>query len=183
MITCPSCRQSEPEGELFCTTCGAQLWSLTPEATLTFPRKAATEPRPNTAARTAPTPPPLEALIGDADHVLPIPPGAIGLRLIDADVLLTLQGREQYLIGRDGGGGDEPEADLGPHGGREMGLSRRHARLSRLGGQLLLEDLGSANGTQLNGDGVRPGTPVRLEHGDLVRFGRLLVRIELGRQT
>lgn len=178
MITCPSCRHVEPEGELYCTTCGAQLWGLATETTIRMPaRKAPTEPKPNTSAHTAPTPPPLEALIGDAEQVVRIP-GAIGLRLIDADVLLTLSGKEDYIVGREGGPGAEPDADLGPHGGRDLGVSRRHARLSRLGGQLLLEDLGSANGTWLNGEPVTTGTPMRLENGDLVKFARLMVRIE-----
>ncbi|MBL8094658.1 MAG: FHA domain-containing protein [Anaerolineales bacterium] len=182
MITCPSCRHTELDGELYCTTCGAQLWGLAADATVTIApaRKFATEPKPNTSARTAPTPPPLEALIGDADRSLPVPPGAIGLRLIDADTLLTLQGKDAYIIGREAGAESQPDAELGAHGGRDLGVSRQHARLSRLKGQVLLEDLGSANGTWLNGEPVNAGTPMRLENGDLVKFARLLVRIEFG---
>ncbi len=180
MITCPSCRHTEPEGELYCTTCGAQLWGLSrdPLVTIRPLRKAPTEPKPNTSAHTAPTPPPLEALLGDAEHALDVPPGAIGLRLIDADQLLVMRDKDAYIVGREAGPGAGPDADLGPHGGRDLGVSRRHARLSRLGGQVLLEDLGSANGTWLNGEPVAAGTPMRLEHGDLVKFARLMIRIE-----
>jgi hypothetical protein len=180
MITCPSCRHTEPEGELYCTTCGAQLWGLAFDTTVKISpfRKVPTEPKLNTSAHTAPTPPPLEALLGSAEHDLPVPPGAIGLRLIDADILLTLQGKDAFVVGREAGSTDGPDADLGPHGGRDQGVSRRHARLSRLGGQVLLEDLGSANGTWLNGEPVSAGTPMRLENGDLVKFARLMVRVE-----
>ena len=180
MITCPSCKHSEPEGELYCTTCGAQLWGLVTDVTLRISpgRRVATEPKPNTSAHTAPTPPPMEALLGSAEHALPVPRGAIGLRLIDADELLTLNGKDAFVVGRDAGDGPGPDADLGPHGGRDLGVSRRHARLSRLGGQVLLEDLGSANGTWLNGEPVSAGSPMRLENGDLIKFARLMVRVE-----
>jgi pSer/pThr/pTyr-binding forkhead associated (FHA) protein len=57
-------------------------------------------------------------------------------------------------------------ADLG--GDRE--LSRRHARFWRAaGGQLLVEDLGSANGTFVNGN--RIDKPVLLTGGDSVNLG------------
>jgi len=49
-------------------------------------------------------------------------------------------------------------------------LSRRHARVARdAGGQLTIEDLGSANGTFVNGVRVRDPHPLRL--GDSVRIG------------
>src|SRR5678815_6100895 len=51
----------------------------------------------------------------------------------------------------------------------ERNVSRRHARLVRRDGGVLLEDLRSANGTQVNG--VRITEPVPLGYGDLVRIG------------
>src|SRR5678815_1705112 len=51
----------------------------------------------------------------------------------------------------------------------ERNVSRRHARLVRRDGGVLLEDLRSANGTQVNG--VRITEPVPLGDGDLVRIG------------
>jgi pSer/pThr/pTyr-binding forkhead associated (FHA) protein/tRNA A-37 threonylcarbamoyl transferase component Bud32 len=49
-------------------------------------------------------------------------------------------------------------------------LSRRHARVARdAGGRLTIEDLGSANGTFVNGERVRDSRPLRL--GDSVRVG------------
>ena len=51
-------------------------------------------------------------------------------------------------------------------------VSSQHARLSWHGGQLVLEDLGSANGTYVNGErvsrvAVKPGTDVRLAEAPL----------------
>jgi pSer/pThr/pTyr-binding forkhead associated (FHA) protein len=48
-------------------------------------------------------------------------------------------------------------------------VSRRHARLTRRGDGYLLEDLGSTNGTYLNG--VRVDTAVFLHDGDLIDLG------------
>jgi len=51
----------------------------------------------------------------------------------------------------------------------ERNVSRRHARLVRREGRLLLEDLRSANGTRVNG--IRIEAPVELGETDLVRIG------------
>jgi hypothetical protein len=51
-------------------------------------------------------------------------------------------------------------------------VSRRHARLERAAGRWLLTDLGSTNGTRLNG--WRVGQPVPVQAGDLVTFGSAL---------
>eukprot|EP00929_Paragymnodinium_shiwhaense_P107250 TRINITY_DN73329_c0_g1_i1.p1 TRINITY_DN73329_c0_g1~~TRINITY_DN73329_c0_g1_i1.p1 ORF type:complete len:1188 (+),score=254.46 TRINITY_DN73329_c0_g1_i1:104-3667(+) len=52
------------------------------------------------------------------------------------------------------------------------GISRLHAEISfQVGGaDPLLRDLGSSNGTFLNGERVRPQEPQPLRHGDVVRF-------------
>ena len=48
--------------------------------------------------------------------------------------------------------------------------SRHHARILRTGGGYAIEDLKSANGTTLNGERLRPGTPAALEDGDTVEI-------------
>ena len=75
--------------------------------------------------------------------------------------LLFPAGRERlFTIGRDGG------CDLVL---ADVTVSRRHARLERDGDGWLLEDLGSTNGTRLNGWLVSSQVPVRA--GDQVSFG------------
>jgi FHA domain-containing protein/uncharacterized protein DUF1707 len=51
----------------------------------------------------------------------------------------------------------------------DLTVSRRHALLERADGGWLLSDLGSTNGTRVNGWRVRDAVQVRA--GDLVRFG------------
>ena len=57
-------------------------------------------------------------------------------------------------------------------------VSRRHARLSLAGEALQVEDLGSTNGTAINGTVLRAGTPAAIHAGNKLRIGdvELLVR-------
>ncbi|MCU0489046.1 MAG: FHA domain-containing protein [Anaerolineales bacterium] len=50
------------------------------------------------------------------------------------------------------------------------GVSRRHAQITLQGDQCILEDLGSSNGTFLNGE--RISQPRRLRNGDVIRLGQ-----------
>lgn len=54
-------------------------------------------------------------------------------------------------------------------------LSRHHSRLFRREGALLLEDLGSRNGTLLNGQAVRAPTPVK--PGDVIRISGSVITL------
>ena len=50
-------------------------------------------------------------------------------------------------------------------------VSRRHARLSLAGKALKVEDLGSTNGTALNGAALASDAPVALQTGAKLRLG------------
>ncbi|HZP98224.1 MAG TPA: adenylate/guanylate cyclase domain-containing protein [Reyranella sp.] len=56
-------------------------------------------------------------------------------------------------------------------------VSRRHARLSFVGDSLQIEDLGSTNGTAVNGVTLGPAGSRPLRTGDEVRFGDVTVRV------
>lgn len=53
----------------------------------------------------------------------------------------------------------------------ERNVSRRHARLLRDGDRLLIEDLGSANGTRVNGQVLAAGQLASIGGGDRVHIG------------
>src|SRR6476619_3067936 len=55
----------------------------------------------------------------------------------------------------------------------EEGMSRRHARVRREGERVLVEDLGSVNGTFVNGE--RLEDPRVLEEGDKIQIGPISV--------
>jgi pSer/pThr/pTyr-binding forkhead associated (FHA) protein len=54
-------------------------------------------------------------------------------------------------------------------------VSRRHCELFEVGGQLMLRDLGSANGTFVNGKRVSGESP--LKHGDELTVGAVTLRV------
>lgn len=71
---------------------------------------------------------------------------------------------------------------VGRHGENKVVLadpqaSRRHAEIVREGRRWVLYDLGSANGTFLNG--TRLTAPTVLRHGDLVRIGHTQLQVDL----
>jgi pSer/pThr/pTyr-binding forkhead associated (FHA) protein len=90
---------------------------------------------------------------------------------------LPLEGKAEFVLGRrDESTGSRPDIDLTTHGGAEAGVSRRHARIILLGGGLCyLADLGSTNGTLLNGRALEPLRYVRLGDGDRLELGELVV--------
>jgi class 3 adenylate cyclase len=57
-------------------------------------------------------------------------------------------------------------------------VSRRHARLSLVGDTLRIEDLGSTNGTAVDGKPVRPGFPVAAEPGSTIRLGDVKLAVQ-----
>jgi pSer/pThr/pTyr-binding forkhead associated (FHA) protein len=72
-----------------------------------------------------------------------------------------------------------PDVDLSRVNGLERGVSREHARIDLLedSNTLILTDLGSRNGTFLNGQQLQPHKACVLRDGDDVQFGRVFVRI------
>ena len=97
-------------------------------------------------------------------------PGSELLARVDPSLVPTLlfQGTEM-VVGRDPG--CQRVIDL-------VTVSGRHARLTRPGGRILIEDLGSSNGTFVNG---RPATgPTEVEAGDLIGLGRDSFRLAIG---
>jgi ABC-2 type transport system permease protein len=54
-------------------------------------------------------------------------------------------------------------------------LSRQHARITRVNGELTIEDLGSTNGTSVNGE--RISGPRQLQTGDLVSVGGSTIEV------
>jgi CRP-like cAMP-binding protein len=89
-----------------------------------------------------------------------------------------LTGGSEFLVGRpDPVTGINPEVNLGPLD-VSRSLSRRHAKVLVEGGRCLLrEDVGTTNGTFVNGERVRTGEPVALKPGDKIRFVAVEVEV------
>jgi pSer/pThr/pTyr-binding forkhead associated (FHA) protein len=61
----------------------------------------------------------------------------------------------------------------------DAGVSRAHARILCGGGEVLVEDLGSRNGTLVNDRKLGAREPFPLRHGDIVRVGRSVIQLIL----
>lgn len=73
--------------------------------------------------------------------------------------------------------GINPEINLGPLD-LSRSLSRRHAKIVLADGQVLLrEDVGTTNGTFVNGVRIRTGEPVTLKAGDKLKFGSVEIDV------
>lgn len=86
--------------------------------------------------------------------------------------------RSEFLIGRpDPVTGMTPEINLGPLDNARS-LSRRHAKLLCEGGLYFLrEEVGTTNGTFVNGQRLATGTTAALKPGDKLRFGTVEVEL------
>ncbi len=89
----------------------------------------------------------------------------------DADI-------DELSVGRrDPNTGSKPDIDLEAFDALNKGVSRRHALIVRREGSLTLIDMGTPNGTFLNGQKLVPNQPRILRDGDDIRLGHLMVRV------
>jgi len=73
-----------------------------------------------------------------------------------------------------------PLLDLTGFQAFEKGVSRLHAVIRRVGTAMLIEDLGSSNGTWINGNRLLPKQAQTLRSGDVVNLGSLSMEVFLG---
>lgn len=86
------------------------------------------------------------------------------------------------IVGR-GMENSEHYLDLSHLDAEKLGVSRRHVRLIRGTTTLSLEDLGTRNGTFINGKKAPMGQPMILSDGDEIRLGKLLLHLSFERSA
>jgi FHA domain len=103
--------------------------------------------------------------------------GRLILMDMDANAQFPLPADNEITIGRvDPHRGIRPDIDLSKFDPASR-ISRRHARVTSRGGQFYIEDLGSANGTIVNGrTRLNPQEPYPLVNGDVVKFGETTLK-------
>jgi hypothetical protein len=86
--------------------------------------------------------------------------------------------KQEIILGRrDPNTGTLPDVDLTAYAGYRMGVSRRHASIRLQDKQLNLSDLGSSNGTFLNGTRLIGHRPYQLRDGDEIRLGQMVLKV------
>lgn len=114
------------------------------------------------------------ASIGDENII----PWVVELRVIGTPDIIRVPVAERITLGRgDSNQNISPEIDLGAYDGQRKGVSRKHARLIMRDNRLVIEDLGSSNGTYINGQHIGVLSPVRVRDGDHLKLGSLSLQV------
>jgi allophanate hydrolase subunit 2 len=102
------------------------------------------------------------------------------LHLLESGQILPLGDRTEFTLGRVSEAQPiMPDIDLTPYQAYASGVSRLHAVLKREGKRVLVMDLGSSNGSYLNGKRLKPNTEQVINHGDMLALGKLKIQILL----
>jgi PAS domain-containing protein len=60
---------------------------------------------------------------------------------------------------------------------KDLSISRKHAKVTMSGDKYFIEDLGSQNGTWINGHSTNPGNQVQLKEGDFISIGNVSMSV------
>ena len=145
---CPACKTPRPAGDRFCETCGHDFEAPAPAE-------------------------PAWELVIDADRAYHARFAADGIAFPEglSPQCMPIDAAELH-IGRFDPASNGAAAPPITGAAHDPALSRRHAVLRRTGdGAYAIEDLGSTNGTAVNGRQIAAGEPVALGEGDRVHLG------------
>jgi pSer/pThr/pTyr-binding forkhead associated (FHA) protein len=98
---------------------------------------------------------------------------AHGITVIATERMIRLPNRGEVVMGRfEHGFANPPDVDLSFDDGEYPSVSRRHALVIGKSGRHWLGDMGSTNGTYINGRQLALGENVELNSGDRILLGR-----------
>lgn len=165
MMICSNCKHSNLDGAMFCAECGAQLIGKDELTTQNITTKQFKE-----LNKDIPTQDVYQSFEGG---------DAWGsLHLLDTGQVLPLSIRNEFTMGRISEGQPiMPDIDLSPYQAYAAGVSRLHGVIKRDGDKVIFMDLGSANGSYINGKRLTPNVEQVLNHGDIVALGKLKMQI------
>jgi len=166
MIICPNCQHKNVAGAMFCAECGAQLDGVETLVTQAITDEQIAEERGKKSPRIDPSTTPANSWIS--------------LHLMDSGKILPLASRNEFTLGRLSEGQPiMPDIDLTPYQAYASGVSRLHAVVKRDSEHVLVMDLGSSNGTYVNGRRINPHVEESLNHGDILALGKLKIQVLL----
>ncbi len=167
MIKCAFCNALHIPNTVFCSECGHFLLEI---------NQRVTEPMESDETDTPPS------INNTPNHAASQPTSLprfirlqIGSRKREVEVKLD----KPVHIGRVDPAGDIfPEIDITDDDPQSNLVSRRHARLFNQKNSIMVEDLGSINGTFLNGMRLPPFVPEIVGDGDRLQLGTLQMKVE-----
>ena len=191
LVKCPKCKCDIESDSYFCDQCGAELYICTKCRTFGRGKRCtqcgtelvkasefkgeAINPLPATASVPAQAPSmpiqthtsPGEKTIRPGAPVSSLQPGHLvcplyGIRLgLDTGVIIGRRGHYASVFG--------VFADV----------SGNHARIDQNGNEWTVTDLGSTNGTFLNGQALQPNVPQPIHIGDTIRFSTVEFKVQI----
>lgn len=166
MIVCSNCKHNNMAGAMFCSECGTQLVGADQLVTQSISTSQVRETLSETPKS---SPPPVINLNNWAT-----------LHLLDTGQVLPLSDRNEFTLGRVGEGQPiMPDIDLSPYQAYTSGVSRLHAVLKRDAKRVMIMDLGSSNGTFVNGKRLNPNIDQPINNGDIIALGKLKIQVLL----
>jgi pSer/pThr/pTyr-binding forkhead associated (FHA) protein len=168
MIICPNCQHKELQGALFCSECGAQLVVIDVLNTRTIKKTPSDLLEPKGVV------PPVSNSFKMGKTSEP----SISLHIVDSGQVVHLKDRNEFTLGRTVEGQPIlPDVDLTPFDAFSLGVSRLHAALRIVNKDIVVTDLGSSNGTRVNGQKIVPHVDYPISHGDTIALGKLKIQI------
>jgi hypothetical protein len=163
VIQCPNCERENPDTGKMCLYCGMPLTDdLRRVATRALDNTDFEEGQPRWGT----------ARFSSRMNLVVNVRGSKKKFVFDADEV------DELVIGRvDPDTGEEPHIPLDEFDALEKGVSRRHAAIVRRDGALNIMDMGTPNGTFLNGQRLVPNQARVLRDGDDIRLGHLVLHI------
>ena len=166
MQVCANCGHRNRPGVVFCDNCGTSLIGDSPLNT-----KKYNEQNAGTISAAS--------VIQAAGSDVFAQGTILRIEIGDSEPILLKPKLETVFGRRDSSTGSMPDVDLTPFAGYRMGVSRKHAIVKQSDDvdRLELIDLGSSNGTFLNGARLNPNKPYKLRDGDEVRLGQMIIHV------
>jgi hypothetical protein len=164
MIICPNCQNQEINGAIYCSKCGAQLFDAHPNTYKIQTSETLREIELNTNRSRSTPAAPLQSWIS--------------LHIIESGQILPLAERTEFTLGRSADGQPiVPDVDLSSYNAYANGVSRLHAAIKLVNNRVVVVDLGSSNGTYVNGVRLSPYIETPVSHGDLIYLGKLKIQV------
>lgn len=164
MILCPNCQHKETTGAIFCSNCGTQL--VMPKSNKTHEIHTS-----ETGSASIQAPP-----------IHPTPQIRLSswasLHMVESGQFISLADRDDFTLGRISEGQSiMPDVDLTAYNAYANGVSRLHCVIKRVNLKAFVMDLGSSNGTYLNGVRIPPHVETPINHGDVIGLGKLKIQV------
>ena len=154
---CPVCKLANKPETLVCEFCGTVLVDLE------FGDDVTTKNVPIRRATDQPADP----------YELPSPSRGIAIFLFGKTEPFAIMVEETFYFGRTDKETTDVIVDLAHLDAFNLGVSRKHAKIQRVGDEYEITDLFSSNGTFINGQRLLPPKSYPLKSGTVIQMGRL----------